>query len=799
MKLNKLLILCALMLMPLTATANMTDQQIMKYVAEQQALGTSQQEMIQYLVKRGVTPQQIQTLKQKLSKMKASGDMPDKTVTNGRMRTAQNPGSKNSDVLQQEYVQPVADSVYVKPVAEEKTIKVFGRDIFRNENVSFEPNMNIATPGNYILGAGDQVFIDVYGASQMTIDGTISPDGKITVENVGPVQLGGLTVEQATKRLRSKLGRVYADSKISLTVGQTRTIQVNVMGEVQVPGSYTLSAFATVFHALYSAGGVSEIGSLRNIRLYRNNQLVTTADMYDYILNGQLSGDIRLEDNDVIVVGTYEALVNISGKVKRPMFYEMKPDETVGKALEYAGGFASGAYTKTLRVFRKSGSDYQVLNVSESNKDQLLVADGDSVSIDSISMRYKNMVELRGAVFHEGMYQLSDETHSVAALLAFADGVAEDAYTERAVIQRMRKDRTLETVRIDLQGILDGSSADVELQNEDVLIIPSLQSAHESQTLTLYGDVMEPGVYAFSHNTTVSDFILQSGGLTDKAMDGELSITVAHRDGTSQTLNLDDPLVLKPYDQVYVHSRNQDLIGGTVCVEGEVQYEGSYTLTGKTSHISDIISLAGGLTGKAAPNGVYVLRLMNEQELRMRQLGLDYERYRSTYNAILRSTQIQGVTTLPISDSLLIERYNREDIYKVAVDIRQALKHPGSKYDLLLRDGDRIIVEEEKNVVKLTGSVAYSVHVPYVEGKRVGYYLRQGGLPAKRGNVKRSYIIDQNGRAWSAKRFTKVPSGSEVVLRERTSEMSPTQKTSIFVSVASAVTTAAAIVISVLK
>ena len=801
MNLKKALMLCAVLSVSLVASANMTDQQVMKYVAEQQAKGTSQQEMIQYLIKHGVTPQQIQSLKQKWSKVKANGGSDaELSATGSRRRTSNIANSKEASLNQQDLMQPASDSLYVKNVKEEEeTIKVFGRDIFKNENITFEPNMNIATPSNYILGAGDQVFIDVYGASQMTIDGTISPDGKITVENVGPVQLGGLSVEQATKRLRSKLGSVYADSKISLTVGQTRTIQVNVMGEVQVPGTYTLSAFASVFHALYSAGGVSEIGSLRNIRLYRNNQLVTTADMYDYILNGQLSGDIRLEDNDVIVVGTYEALVNMAGKVKRPMYYEMKPTESFAKALEYAGGFASDAYTKTVRVFRKAGGDYLVLNINDSNKDLVMIADGDSLSVDSILPRYKNMVELRGAVFHEGMYQLSAETHSVASLLAFADGVTEDAYTERALLQRMRKDRMLETIPVDLQGILDGKVSDIELQNEDVLIVPSMQSAHESQTLTLYGDVMEPGVYPFSHNTTVSDFVLQAGGLTDKAMGNDLSITVAHRDGSSQTLALDDALILKPYDQVYVRSKSKEQVGGTVSVEGEVNYEGPYTLNMQTQRISDIIALAGGLTEKAAANGVYVLRLMNEEELRLRQNKLDIDRYGSTYNAIIRSSQMQGVTTLPISDSLLIERDTREDFYKVAVDIRKALKKPGSKYDLLLRDGDRIIIEEEENVVKVSGSVAYSIHVPYMEGKRVGYYLRRGGLPASHGNIKRSYVIDQNGMAWSAKRRTRVKAGSEVVLRERTTEMNATQKTSIFVAVASAVATTAAVIISVLK
>lgn len=788
---KKFLLAVLLAATTLSGMANMTDQQIMKYVAEQQAKGTPQQEMIQYLLSQGVTPQQLQRLKQKWSKQNNNEQLEQTETVNGRMRKAKASAQASENTMQS------ADSLYMMPV--EEGPKVFGRDIFRNTNVTFEPNMNIATPSNYILGTGDQVYIDIYGATQTTVDGTISPDGKITIENIGPVQLGGLSVEQATKRLRAKIASVYADSKITLSVGQTRTIQVNVMGEVQVPGTYTLSAFASIFHALYSAGGVSNIGSLRTIKLYRNNQLVTTADMYDYILNGQLSGDIRLQDNDVIVVGTYESLVNVSGKVKRPMYYEMKGSESLGKALDYAGGFAADAYSKTVRVHRKAEGEYQVLNLTSDNKYDVLAMDGDSISVDSIKVRYKNMVELKGAVFHEGMYQLNAQTNSVKGLLVIADGVTEDAYTQRAVLQRMRKDRTLETVPVDLQAILDGSAPDVTLQNEDVLIVPSLQSANESKTMTIYGEVMEEGVYAFAHNTTVQDFVLQAGGLTEKAMNGNLNIVVAHRDGTSQEVSIDDRTILLPYDQVYVHGKNKDRIGGTVTIEGEVWFEGPYTITSETQRVSDVLRMAGGLTDEAAPNGVYVLRMMTEEEMRLRRNKLDNDRYSSAYNTIARSQQVQGVTVLPITDSLMIERDLREDQYKVSVDLQKALKNPGCSADLVLRDGDRIVVERQLNTVRLVGAIPYQSTVPYVKGKRIAYYLRQGGIIPSYRNRKMTYIIDQNGQAQNCRRFSKVAPGSQVYLRERATELTTAQKVSIITSAASALTTAAAVVISILK
>lgn len=788
---KKILLAVLLAATTLSGMANMTDQQIMKYVAEQQAKGTPQQEMIQYLLSQGVTPQQLQRLKQKWNKQNNNEQLEQTETVNGRMRKAKASAQASENTMQS------ADSLYMMPV--EEGPKVFGRDIFRNTNVTFEPNMNIATPSNYILGTGDQVYIDIYGATQTTVDGTISPDGKITIENIGPVQLGGLSVEQATKRLRAKIASVYADSKITLSVGQTRTIQVNVMGEVQVPGTYTLSAFASIFHALYSAGGVSNIGSLRTIKLYRNNQLVTTADMYDYILNGQLSGDIRLQDNDVIVVGTYESLVNVSGKVKRPMYYEMKGSESLGKALDYAGGFAADAYSKTVRVHRKAEGEYQVLNLTSDNKYDVLAMDGDSISVDSIKVRYKNMVELKGAVFHEGMYQLNAQTNSVKGLLAIADGVTEDAYTQRAVLQRMRKDRTLETVPVDLQAILDGSAPDVTLQNEDVLIVPSLQSANESKTMTIYGEVMEEGVYAFAHNTTVQDFVLQAGGLTEKAMNGNLNIVVAHRDGTSQEVSIDDRTILLPYDQVYVHGKNKDRIGGTVTIEGEVWFEGPYTITSETQRVSDVLRMAGGLTDEAAPNGVYVLRMMTEEEMRLRRNKLDNDRYSSAYNTIARSQQVQGVTVLPITDSLMIERDLREDLYKVSVDLQKALKNPGCSADLVLRDGDRIVVERQLNTVRLVGAIPYQSTVPYVKGKRIAYYLRQGGIIPSYRNRKMTYIIDQNGQAQNCRRFSKVAPGSQVYLRERATDLTSAQKVSIITSAASALATAAAVVISIVK
>ena len=435
-----LLIMCPLLA---TAQSSMTDDQLMQFVIREHNAGTSQQQIVTKLMQRGVDIQQIRRVKAKYErqiKQSGLGNVADKAVGDAETRMRQNNGkTKGSNTpeittskdagtsyhiqdittWQQTYDENSEDFIrmqaelggllptdsieWLNQLLKEKELdqkKVFGRDIFNNKELTFEPNMNIATPQNYKLGPGDAVFIDIYGASQKTIEGTISPDGEITIDGFGPVHVSGLTVAQANSKLRSTLGARYSSSQIKLTVGQTKTIMVNVMGEVKVPGTYTLSAFATVFHALYMAGGTNELGTLRSIKVYRNNKLVTVVDIYDYILNGKLTGNIRLADNDVIVVGPYDCLVNITGKVKRPMYYEMKRNESLSTLLKYSGGFAGDAYTKSVRVVRKTGQQRSVFNIEEFDMASFHVSDGDSVSVDSILPRYENTVELKGCLLY---------------------------------------------------------------------------------------------------------------------------------------------------------------------------------------------------------------------------------------------------------------------------------------------------------------------------------------------------------------------------------------------------------------
>ena len=555
-------IIFALMLLSagsVMAQSGMTDDQVMSFVAKEHSSGTSNSQIVTKLMQRGVDISQIRRVREKYEKMQKQGSLASATDRTGdASRLRSNNGKKRSDYGKQsdkeaanysnyrvqaqrdysyrhtydsndeEYgdmqnelngIVPDSTQMLKQLLAQQAKDKhrVFGRDIFNNKELSFEPNMNIATPQNYRLGPGDAVIIDIYGASQRTIQSTVSPDGEVTIEGYGPVNVSGLTVAQANARLRNTLGSRYRSSRVKLTVGQTKTIMVNVMGEVKAPGTYTLSAFATVFHALYMAGGTNDLGTLRNIKVYRHNRLVTVVDIYDYILNGKLTGNVRLADNDVIVVGPYDCLVNISGKVKRPMFYEMKKNESLNSVLKYAGGFTGDAYTKAVRVNRKTGREYSVFNVEEFDYANFRIADGDSVSVDSILPRYANTVEIKGAVFRPGMYNLGEQINSVRTLVEHAEGLTEEAFTARAVMHRMKTDRSLEVISVDIAGIMSGKVADIPLKENDVLFIPTRQDKMIERTITIRGEVNYPGTYKYADNETIEDFVLQAGGLTDKA------------------------------------------------------------------------------------------------------------------------------------------------------------------------------------------------------------------------------------------------------------------------------------------
>ena len=785
----------------LHAQSSMSDEQVMKMILKEQKAGTSQSQIVTKLIQNGVDISQIRRLKAKYERYKGNkgmGNLTDENLpqTDDRLRknNAKEKDSKEKDFsnlklqdtkekiktydkksnnfLEMENelgtFMPTDSIKLLKELLAERDKekrKVFGRDIFNNKELSFEPNMNISTPQKYVLGAGDAVIIDVYGASQKTINSTVSPDGDITIEGFGPVKVAGLTVEQANARLKNQLGARYSSSKIRLTVGQTKTIMINVMGEVSTPGTYTLSAFATVFHALYMAGGVNDLGTLRNIKVYRQNKLVSVVDIYDYILNGKLTGNIRLTDNDVIVVGPYDCLVTVTGKVKRPMIYEMKKNESVGTLLKYAGGFTGDAYRKAVRLLRKTGRELSVYNVGEFDFNTFHIADGDSIGVDSILNRYENKIEIKGAVFRPGFYNIGKDIHSVRTLIEHAEGLTEDAFTNRAIIHRMKEDRTLEVIAIDVKGILKGTVADIPLKKNDVLFIPTKSESQTQKTLTIHGEVHYPGVYVYADNETLEDLVLQAGGLKDKA--STVKVDVSRRIVNPKALSTDSLIshtftfalkdgfvidgtsgfTLLPFDEVYVRKSPGYSEQQNVEVVGNVMFAGTYTLSTKNERLSDIIKKAGGVTDLAYVKGARLERRMTPDErLRM--------------NTLLKMAERQNSK----KDSLDTKKLNIGDTYFVGIELDKALKEPGGDADIVLREHDRIIVPEFNGTVKISGEVMYPNTVSFEKNKSVRWYINQAGGWGNRAKRNHTYIIYMNGTVAKKSYKTKVRPGCEIVV-----------------------------------
>lgn len=805
-KLMKRYIVVLAMLCLLTAEGwaqtSMTDEEVLQFVVEQYQKGMSQSQIVTKLMEKGVSIDQMRRVKAKYEKQSSSDGLGVKDITGqtsqDRSRTANSQkrkmtadearqmrqtsgqmqrsnlalgGSTSFDESNPDYwaindeIGSLLPDSLLYYMEEQGKRKVFGRDIFNNEMLSFEPNMNIATPQNYRLGAGDAVFIDIYGASQKSIEATISPDGTVVIEGYGPVSIGGLTVAEANQRLAATVGERYSSSKIQLTVGQTRTIMVNVMGEVKAPGTYTLSAFATVFHALYMAGGISDIGTLRDIKVYRQNKLVGEVDVYDYILNGKLTGNVRLTDNDVIMVGPYDCIVDIQGKVKRPMLYEMKKTESVGTAISYAGGFTGDAYRKSVRLIRKAGTQYSVYNVGEFDMNSFRLDDGDSISVDSVIARFSNMVEVRGAVFRPGMYQLGGDVTSVRSLIEMADGLTEDAFTARGVMHRMKADRTLEALSVDVKGIMEGVTPDIPLRNEDILFIPSKRELQEERTLTIHGEVRYSGIYVYADNETIEDLIMQAGGPTEAASMMKVDVsrritntnTSASPDTIARTYSFkikdgfvvdgENGFTLLPFDEVYVRKSPGYVEQQNVTVEGEVLFGGTYTLERKTQRLSEVIAQAGGLTAHAYAHGARLERTITPDE-------------RVRMESVLRMTKAQSGQT----DTLDINKLDFGNTYYVGIDLEKALADPGGDYDIVLREGDKISVPQYSGTVKISGDVMYPTTVAYRSGKDLEYYIDQAGGWGNRAKKKRTYIINMNGTVAKAKNVKTLEPGCEVVV-----------------------------------
>lgn len=737
----------------------MSDDQVIQYVKEANKSGKSQKQITTELLRRGVTKEQVSRIQQKYSESNTVSNKSNEMPSQLRQRTLVDDGGgqrRTTDYSEvgmlDETVGGRVDNRADNTAITDNASQIFGHDVFTNRNLTFEPSINLATPVDYRLGPGDEVIIDVWGASENTIRQSISPEGTIQVSGLGPVQLSGMTVKDANAYLQREFSKIYSGisgseptSQIKLTLGDIRTIQINIMGEVAVPGTYTLSSFSSVFHALYRAGGVNKIGSLRSIKVVRNGKTIADLDVYDYLMKGKMKDDIRLQEGDVIIVNPYESLVRIAGKVKRPMFYEMKPTETVATILNYAGGFTGDAYKKAVRIIRKSGREHQVYNVDEMDYSVFRLDDGDSISVDAVLKRFENRVEIRGAVYRSGLYELSGTVNTVKQLIKKAEGLRGDAFLNRALLDRENEDLSHEVIAVDLGGLLKGTVADIPLQKNDILYIPSIHDLKEEETISIHGEVANPGTFLFSKNMTIEDLLVQSGGLLEAAATTKVDITRRIKDpkstsfssvlGKTYSFDIKDGLVvggegdfhLEPFDEVYVRKSPAYRKQQNVVVAGEVLFGGNYALVKKNERLSDLISKAGGITPDAYVKGARLIRKMTEEEQRRQA------------DAVRMARMGEG------KDSISVEKLNISDTYTVGINLEKAISNPGSDFDLVLREGDVLFIPEYINTVKISGAVMYPNTVLYKRGESLRYYINQAGGYGNLAKKKKAYVVYMNG------------------------------------------------------
>ena len=752
-----------------TSSFVMTDSEIVEYINNEQKKRTDNKSIVTNLMRRGVTVEQLNRIRRNYLKNNKNNRV---AKDDDFIRERENSSmTYDMGIVYDSLDVVLPDSIGLLKLKEQiSEIKIFGHNIFKDKELNFEPNLNISTPANYKLGPGDEVIVDVWGSAQSSAKDVISPDGYINVENIGLVYLNGMTVKEADAYIKEQFAQIHSgisgdspNANIKLTLGQIRTIQVRVMGEVENPGTYSLSAFASVFHALYQAGGVNEIGTMRAIKVYRGNSKIVTLDVYDYLLNGKTGDDIRLEDGDVITVDTYNCLVNVEGKVKRPMYYEMKPTETVADLLRYSGGFTRDAYRGDVRIERMGERERQIFTLDDSEQKGFCLRDGDVMSVDSIRDTYENMVEIKGALFRPGKFQCGGEISTVKQLLEKAGGLRPDAFTNRALLNRRLPDMTMENLSIDIKGIIEGTTADVALRPNDVLYVQSISDVEETKFLMIFGEVAFPGKYRYAENTTIEDLILLAGGLNDKA--STVKVEVARRTSDSEAtvsgdtladiftfaidkgliVSGDSKFVLKPYDAVYVRRSPKYSEQQNVVVTGEVEFVGTYVLNRKGLRLSDIIKSAGGLSNKAYAKGARLERKMTaEQRARM----LD----------ALKTVQKQ-------MDSLDISEIEIKPVMQVGIELDKALENPGSDADIVLEDGDRLVVPQITNTVKVDGNVMFPNAVAYKEGARLKHYINQAGGYGMNAKKSKAIVVYMNGTvAEASNRKDLIQPGCQIIV-----------------------------------
>lgn len=776
--LKKIFLLMAVLCTAVVAIAQstMTDIQVLEYVKAGVEQGKPQSQMLRELAARGVDRAQAERVKALYERQKTS---------NAQAASSTTAESRSHTVAGEVDINP-AD--FVEDTTVTANIKVFGRDVFRNKSLNFAPSENLATPKNYRLGPGDEVIIDIFGANQTTLRSVISPEGSINVDVLGPLYLSGMTIEEANKYLKRKLAGIYgglnrssAGTDIRLSLGQIRSIQVNVLGDVNNAGTYVVSAFSTVFHVLYLAGGVVEPGSLRNITVTRAGKVVGSVDVYDFLMNGSRESDIRLEEGDVVMVHPYSCMVKIGGEVKRPMNFEMKEGETLKDLIRYAGGFASGAYTDNVTVVRQNGRNYEVRTVSAKDFPVFVMKDGDEVTVSKLNSFYENRIAISGAVYQPGTYELGGDVKTVRQLITKAGGLQPDAFLNRAVLHREHDDKSLEVISLNLGRVMRGQDPDVVLQKNDELYVTSEADLQEQGTMTISGMVANPGSFPFAKNTTVEDLIIMAGGLREGASLARVDVARRKRDanglvqsdevGEIFSLSLKDGFVddggthfyLQPFDEVTIHQSPSYNAQTHVTLTGEANFPGSFTLTHRNERLSDLVKKAGGITNYAYLKGARLFRNMSEEE---RRQIVDILSYHVGRNTAVDTTNV----------------YAMMDNYQVGISLDKALANPGSDDDIILMEGDVLDIPVVRGTVRVMGCVMMPSVVSYNSRMTGKDYIKAAGGYSSEARKSKAYVLHMNGNSEPLKSSTRIFAGDDIVVPEKRVKEGTTDRTFQYVA-----------------
>lgn len=710
--------------------------------------------------------------------------------------------------------------------------KIYGFKLFHNRDLDFSPSLNIPTPLSYVIGSGDELLLDVYGASQQSFDLTVNPEGRVNVPNVGPIQVGGATIEAATARVKTSLGRIYSglqgsnpNTFLQLRLGNIRSVKVSMVGELTKPGTYTLPSFATVFNALYAAGGPNENGAFRNIQVYRDNKLAATVDIYEFLSKGKQNTNITLQDNDVIIVQPVQERVEIIGPVRREGLFEVKSSESLSDLFIYTGGFTSLAYKDRVTIRRIANNERKVMDVPSDQFDSFSLKGGDEILIGEALDRFSNRVQVRGSVFRPGEYSLESGELTVKELIEKAQGLKPEAFTTRATLYRTSDDLTLAAESLDIKGIMDGSVPDVSLKNEDLLFIPSRYDIQEEYYVKISGEVNYPGTYPFASQMTIGDLILRSGGFLESASNSFIEIARRVRDVNSgkiaeiSTISIDPTLKLSeaeskqpllPFDHVFIRRSPGFESEQIVSVKGEVIYPGDFVISNANERISDVINRAGGLSQYAYPKGANLIRRtvyyksISEEEQREKvlkelrsKLNPETNRNNNEAETMLfdridqklsqneldrlekEKVKIKGsfLTDLSIRDSLrldsAINKVRMKEVDLVGIDLEKIMQNPGSKEDLILFEGDILQIPKELQTVRMVGEVLLPTTARYDENANLKKYVSKAGGFTENARKSKTYVVYANGDAQRTHNFLginiypELEPGAEIVVPQK--------------------------------